>query len=96
MFSKESNYIKRTSCPKYSSYTSDGCGRDKYILINNGGMLKNYSCSNLNEKTSGKYYTFSCLNRADSVKSAQKINWKASNLEYKNNNFVLEMKKTLD
>ena len=30
--------LYRTDYPKYTTYQSDGFGRDKYILRNNGGL----------------------------------------------------------
>ena len=37
--------MNRTDYPKYASYFGDGKGRDKYIILNNGGLAqqnKNY------------------------------------------------------
>ena len=82
MFSKESNFIRRTSAPKYSNYISDGCGRDKYILANNGGFLRR-TYSNVEYKTStpGKYYEYNCFNRESRTSAGMRINWEASNME---------------
>jgi hypothetical protein len=33
------NSLQRSYIPKYPTYVSDGCGRDRYINENNGGML---------------------------------------------------------
>jgi hypothetical protein len=30
--------MARTNHPKYASYFGDGSGRDKYIIMNNGGL----------------------------------------------------------
>jgi hypothetical protein len=33
--------MRRTSNPKYASYSGDGSGRDTYIVLNNGGLTSN-------------------------------------------------------
>lgn len=40
---KEINGLYRTFYPKYTHYTSDGMGRDTYILKHNGGMCNEAS-----------------------------------------------------
>ena len=80
MFNKESNYIKRTSGPKYSNYTSDGQGRDQYIMTNNGGFQNLFSSAEVNHSL-GKYYHPQCLLRNASAEPLLKINWQASNAE---------------
>jgi len=81
MFNKESNYIKRTSGPKYTNYTSDGNGRDNYIVIDNGGLHNRFSSTQLDYRSPGKYFHFKCLSRITSAEPSFKINWEASNAE---------------
>ena len=80
MFNKESNYIRRTAGPKYSNYVSDGFGRDRYIIFNNGGLMSRESYRS-SERTSRKYYDIPFYKRPDSVERNDKINWKDSALE---------------
>jgi hypothetical protein len=40
MKGKEINELYRTFSPKYTHYAPDGCGRDNFIIINNGGLLR--------------------------------------------------------
>ena len=80
MFNKESNYLKRTAGPKYSNYISDGCGRDKYILINNGGIERRSASIQLGENYPGRLYDFNCVNK-DKKREDNKIDWAASNME---------------
>lgn len=40
MKGREINELYRTFSPKYTHYAPDGCGRDNFIIINNGGLLR--------------------------------------------------------
>lgn len=40
MKGKEISELYRTFSPKYTHYAPDGCGRDNFIIINNGGLLR--------------------------------------------------------
>lgn len=80
MFNKESNYIKRTAGPKYSSYISDGFGRDRYIISNNGGLQKIVT-NNHTDRSSARYYDFKFMNKEVSPDTQLKIDWDASNAE---------------
>jgi hypothetical protein len=81
MFNKEYNYIRRTAGPKYSNYVSDGYGRDRYIIFDNGGLIN----SNPIRSSDGlprKYYDILYHKRAESLEVNEKINWKVSASEY--------------
>ena len=40
MKGKEINELYRTFSPKYTHYNPDGCGRDSFIILNNGGLQR--------------------------------------------------------
>lgn len=40
MKGREINELYRTFSPKYTHYAPDGCGRDNFIIFNNGGLLR--------------------------------------------------------
>jgi hypothetical protein len=83
MFNKESNYIRRTSDPKYTTYISDGCGRDKYILINNGGIERRSSSIQYKENYPGKHYDYNCVYKeiTKMTVGTLDVDWAASNSE---------------
>lgn len=40
---KENCYLYRSFNPKWTTYESDGLGRDLYISYNNGGLYKQFT-----------------------------------------------------